>query len=80
MLNERWKMRGSCESWGATEVFRTARTNNLDARSALRLSPLTRPEPKDQPPVSQPVTLRHKVSHSVTIVTPARLLSIDSDL
>ena len=28
--------------------------------------------------VSQPVTLRHKVSHSVTTVTPARLPSADS--
>ena len=51
---------------GAIEVFRTERNNNLDARSALRRSPLDR---RDR--VSQPVKLRHKVSHSVTIVTLA---------
>jgi hypothetical protein len=41
---------------GAIEVFRTERNNNLDARSALRRSPLDR---RDR--VSQPVKLRHKV-------------------
>jgi len=56
-------MRGSCESWRAIEVFRTARTNNLNARSALSLSPLTRPELKDQ----RSVTTCHTSSQSVTL-------------
>jgi hypothetical protein len=55
---------------GAIDVFRTERNNNLDARSALRLSRLDRCESEDYR-VSQPVTVRHKVSHSVTSVTPS---------
>ena len=51
---------------GAIEVFRTQRNNNLDARSALRRSPLDRSENSEVASVttchtsSQSVTLCHK--------------------